>query len=85
VVEGQANEQVGHGKLLGRGKEIRARVRDEERKGVLFCKKEPKNLYPLARVPTGKDPGQMDKSLFASFSSEKEDPSFPPPYASGAR
>jgi len=36
------------------------------RQEVLFWKKEPKNFYPFASVP-------MDESLFASFSSEKED------------
>jgi hypothetical protein len=44
------------------------------KQAVLFCKKEPKNFHPF-------EPGarhrraQTDKSLFASFSSEKEDSS----------
>ena len=42
-------------------------------KEVLFWKKEPKNFYPLRTPCTAVRREQMDKSLFASFSSEKED------------
>jgi len=41
-----------------------------------FEKKEPKNFYQLSNDDR---PRQMDKSLFASFSTEKEDPSLPLP------
>jgi hypothetical protein len=60
------------------------------KKAVLFCKKEPKNSCKLAygvgwvapsqptnnpREATPSPRGPIDKSLFASFSSEKEDSS----------
>jgi hypothetical protein len=42
------------------------------KEAVLFWKKEPKNFSHLDRVYV-QVPAQMDESLFASFSSEKED------------
>ncbi|EFH09770.1 hypothetical protein HMPREF0731_4009 [Pseudoroseomonas cervicalis ATCC 49957] len=40
---------------------------------VLFCKKEPKNFFQLASRFRPEAGRQTEKSLFASFSSEKED------------
>jgi hypothetical protein len=47
-----------------------AAVQHRERKDVLFYKKEPKNFHPLGKRLNTK---QTDESLFASFSTEKED------------
>jgi hypothetical protein len=48
----------------------------EGRKTLLFLKKEAKNVRTLPYAGSG-NVYQIDKSLFASFSSEKEESSFP--------
>jgi hypothetical protein len=45
------------------------------RKEGSFLKKEPKNFCPFTAGPPNWRPHETDKSLFASFSSEKEDSS----------
>jgi hypothetical protein len=54
----------------------------ERKEGPSFCEqKEAKKLHSMAPGPGTAIPGcfraQTNKSLFASFSSEKEDPCFP--------